>query len=270
MNAKEHLLCIRDAIEKYCDEKVKHSFYLEFNRRLLVLQMVQEYCNEGSVVVDLGASPFIISCALKHMCYRVIAVDYDPVEYAALALQYGIKVVKADLERCQLSLLDEYADCIILTEVLEYLNPYYISHALSEINRILKLGGIFILTTPNIASLFRRLKLLLGLQPQYAIHVHEYTKKEVENLLIKHGFRVLKINYSEVCDLTYIDTKQEEYPNIKSYYDLIRLTLIKPAKINVLRTLAYPAIKFIPALRMLIVAVAKKSGHIKPLEVKRW
>lgn len=34
MKAKEALLNIKDVIESYGDEKVRHSFYLEFNRRL--------------------------------------------------------------------------------------------------------------------------------------------------------------------------------------------------------------------------------------------
>ena len=43
MEAREALLRIKDVIEHYGDEKVKHSFYLEFNRRLLVLRLIEEY-----------------------------------------------------------------------------------------------------------------------------------------------------------------------------------------------------------------------------------
>jgi len=47
----------------------------------------------------------------------------------------------------------------------------------------LKMRGYLILTTPNIASLFRRLKLLLGKQPIYRHHVREYTMEEVLELI---------------------------------------------------------------------------------------
>ncbi|MEM3763530.1 MAG: hypothetical protein QW721_03875 [Desulfurococcaceae archaeon] len=50
----------------------------------------------------------------------------------------------------------------------------------------------------------------------------------------------------------------------------MKLTLRKPTKINMLRTLAYPAVKLIPTLMMLIVAVAEKKFYIKQLEVRRW
>jgi hypothetical protein len=59
---------------------------------------------------------------------------------------------------------------------------------LSKINRALKLGGALVLTTPNIASLFRRLRLLLGIQPTYQYHAREYTMREAASLLREAGF----------------------------------------------------------------------------------
>ncbi|MEM4888747.1 MAG: hypothetical protein QXJ64_04840, partial [Thermosphaera sp.] len=131
-------------------------------------------------------------------------------------------------------------------------------------------GGRLILTTPNIASLFRRLRLLLGAQPQYVTHVHEYTKREVVELLEKHGFRVLEARYSEINDLTYVDAEPGEHVKLKSYRDLLKLAIRRPTKLNILRALAYPLVKVIPNLRMLVVVVAEKSSCAKLLEVKRW
>lgn len=71
----EKLILIRDIIESYSDGKVKHSFYFEFSRRFLVLQLVEEYCQKGSVIADFGAQPFIMSCALKLLSYTVIVYN---------------------------------------------------------------------------------------------------------------------------------------------------------------------------------------------------
>ena len=180
-------------------------------------------------------------------------------------------MIKADLERDKLDLADNSVDCAVFTEVLEHLNPYYVSHAMSEINKVLKLGGKLILTTPNIASLFRRLRLLLGIQPQYVTHVHEYTKKEVEELLKKHGFRVIKSLYSEINDLTLVNAEPGEHMKIKSYRDLLKLAVRRPTELNILRALAYPLVKVIPSLRMLVAIVAEKTGHIEfPQRTTRW
>jgi SAM-dependent methyltransferase len=241
MKAKEALLHIGDVLEKsYRDEKVKHSFYLEFSRRLLVTQLVERYAPKGGVVADLGAQPFIVSCALKLMGYEVIAYDYEPDRYLDIAKAFGVKVVKCDLECDSLGMEDGSIDCAVFSEVIEHLNPYYVNHTLAEINRILKMGGKLIVTTPNIVSLFRRLKLLLGKQPVYRLHVKEYTKYEVEELLRNSGFKILESFYSEVNDLHFVEAKPCDYLRINGYHDLIKIMLKKPSKTNLLRTIASP------------------------------
>lgn len=107
------------------------------------------------------------------------------------------------------------------------LNPDYVGNTMAEINRVLKPCGKLVITTPNIASLFRRLRLILGMQPQHETHVHEYTKKKVEELLKMYGFKILKTWYSEVNDLTYVDAEPNEYQRLKSYWNLLRFTLKK-------------------------------------------
>lgn len=56
MDAEEALLRIRDIIEKYGDERVRNSFFLEFHRRLLVLRLIEEDCRKGSLIIDLVLS----------------------------------------------------------------------------------------------------------------------------------------------------------------------------------------------------------------------
>jgi len=164
MNPREALLSVRGVVESLGDERVKNSYYLEFHRRSLVLELASRYC-QGGRVVDVGASPFILSCALKSMGFNVVAVDYNPEEYKQIAETCGVSIVKADLEKDAIPLGDGWADCAVFTEVIEHINPYYVGHTLAEINRVLKPHGMLILTTPNIASLFRRLRLMLGLPP---------------------------------------------------------------------------------------------------------
>jgi 2-polyprenyl-3-methyl-5-hydroxy-6-metoxy-1,4-benzoquinol methylase len=177
MNAREALLSVKEVVERLGDPKAVHSYYLEFGRRLEVLKLVKEYCRQGSTILDLGAQPFIISCALKRMGYNVIAFDVDPRPYKRIAEACNVNIVGCDLERNELGINN--ADCVVFTEVLEHLHYYYVPLVLSKINRALKAGGVLVLTTPNIASLFRRLRLLLGKQPMYRYHVREYILGEV-------------------------------------------------------------------------------------------
>jgi SAM-dependent methyltransferase len=132
---------------------------MEFGRRLEVLRLVERYCSRGAAVVGLGAQPFIVSCALRAIGYDVTAVDVEPEPYMPIAERCGVRVARRDLERERLDVRG--ADCAVFTEVIEHLH-YYVPQVLSEINKSLKPGGYLILTMPNIASLFRRLRLLLG------------------------------------------------------------------------------------------------------------
>ena len=274
MRSEEALLRLRDFIESCGDEKVRHSFYLEFNRRLLVLQLVEKYCPPGGVIADLGAQPFIISGALSLMGYEVVAYDYEPKAYVNIAKAFGVKVVKCDLERDSLGMQDGSVDCVVLSEVIEHINPYYVNRVLAEVNRVLKPVGKLIVMTPNIASLFRRAKLLLGRQPQYRLHVHEYTKGELESLLLLNGFRLVESFYSDVCDLAFVDApRKEDYLELRNYRKLLKVALRKATKTNILRALAYPIVKVAPSLRMLIVVVAEKESDarfrgVRPVE--RW
>jgi len=206
MNAREALLSAKEVIEKLGDWKALGSFYVEFGRRLEVLRLVERYCKPGSLVLDLGAQPFIISRALKMMGYEVVAFDVEPEPYAEIAERCAVKVAKCDLERDELGVAG--ADCAVFTEVLEHLH-YYAPAVLAKINRSLKPGGILILTTPNIASLFRRLRLLLGRQPLYRYHVREYTLREVISMVEAAGFRVVEAYYSIVNDLILVDAEPE-------------------------------------------------------------
>jgi SAM-dependent methyltransferase len=268
MNAREALLSVKEVVKRFGDSRAVYSYYLEFGRRLEVLKLVEEWCKQGSTILDLGAQPFIISCALRKMGYNVIAFDVDPEPYMRIAKACNVDVVRCDLERDELGINN--ADCAVFTEVLEHLHYYCVPLVLSKINRALKRGGVLILTTLNIASLFRRLRLLLGIQPIYRYHVREYTMKEVTSLLREAGFEITKAYYSVVNDLTFIDADSEEHLRISSFKDLVRIVLKKPTKLNILRFLAYPIVKIRPSLRQLIVVVATKVREPTVQVLERW
>ncbi|MEM2363810.1 MAG: hypothetical protein QXQ20_08975 [Candidatus Nezhaarchaeales archaeon] len=97
------------------------------------------------------------------------------------------------------------------------------------------------------------------------------TKKEAVELLEKHGFRVLEACYSEINNLTLVNAEPGEHMKLKSYRDLMKLTIRRPTKLNVARALAYPIVKVIPSLRMLVAIVAEKTSYIEfPQRTMRW
>jgi hypothetical protein len=94
--------------------------------------------------------------------------------------------------------------------------------------------------------------------------------EEVLELIREAGFDVVEPYYSHINDLTYIDADQEDYLRVKSYKDLVRITVKRPTKANILRTLAYPLIKLKPSLRQSIIIIAMKVKEPKLNTIERW
>jgi len=94
----------------------------------------------------------------------VYGVDIDE-RALKQAKERGIIVSKVDLNKDKLPYQDNYFDLVLMEEVIEHLaNP---DNALEEVRRVLKPGGLFIITTPNLAWWVNRLVLLLGFQPYW-------------------------------------------------------------------------------------------------------
>jgi glycosyltransferase involved in cell wall biosynthesis/SAM-dependent methyltransferase len=99
---------------------------------------------------------------------------------------------------------DTSFDTVLCCELIEHLpsDPMFL---MVEVNRILKDGGAFILTTPNIASLRALAAALQGFHPGFfpaylrpevnddARHAREYTPKEIYRLFHDAGFTVEKL-----------------------------------------------------------------------------
>lgn len=115
------------------------------------------------------------------------------------AVKYGIKLGCVDLAEHQIPLSSQSFDIILFSEVLEHL-PYSPIPILAEFRRILKPGGVLLLTTPNVFSSGNRLRMLTGLGniyteldhflagPSFSIHWREYTMSEVKRLIEQSGF----------------------------------------------------------------------------------
>ncbi len=173
------------------------------------------------------------------------------------------------MERDILPLEGESFDAVVFSEVLEYINPYYVPHTLNEINRILKRDGTLILTTPNITPSLDELN-FFWITPIYRYHVRKYTLNEVKETLKFHWFKVTKDFHSQICDITFLRPKNQielrRLANIEDFADALKFSMRNSHLVNVLRTLFYPLLKLIPQLRILIVVVAEKKKSVRKRE----
>jgi len=189
---------------------------LNFHSNLKLTILAKELCpylksRRIEVYLDLGCGNGVLTAEISRIigAKTTYGVDIDE-EALSKAQLNGIKVFKCDLSRDALPLPDKSVDIVTALNVIEHLlNP---DHMLKEAYRVLKKEGLLVITTPNMASWYNRLLLLLG-QPILGIdlsteyrylyplgveqvisgHVRLYTIKALKDLVEYHGFKVVKI-----------------------------------------------------------------------------
>lgn len=115
-------------------------------------------------ILDVGCAGGNFSLLLKEACgaKEVCGIEIDECG-ANLARQKGVGAHCLNLDHEAFPFEGKYFDAIYVGEVIEHL--YDPDHMLEECYRVLKYGGLLVLTTRNLSSLYNRLTLLLGYQP---------------------------------------------------------------------------------------------------------
>ena len=155
-------------------------------------------------LVDVGGVPGHIAAMLKHTGFDIDVVDIKPERAKGLFDSMNIAYYAVDVECEPLPFSDNTYDMVIFSEIFEHLrnNPL---RALIEIRRILKPGGMCLLSTPQITPLMRW-RFLLGHDYQDDIigeyakldtighmgHIRLYSKIEVERVLKYLNFNIVQ------------------------------------------------------------------------------
>jgi len=190
---------------KYVTEYLKPHM----QRFRVTLDMLRGICTPEMRVVDVGSYGSLVP-ALKQILGLTDIVVTTPRQQnrptsedtfladARNGEQYHFRVDRFDLEE-SFPYSDETFEVVIFTEVLEHLSVDPM-HVLSEINRITKIGGSILLSTPNCASAKSIARILRGgnpncypvytKQPSRDRHNREYTPWEVRQLLTACGYEV--------------------------------------------------------------------------------
>ncbi len=174
----------------------------------------------GKRVLELGSSLGVNLLAAKNLgASRAVGLDYyvfpevgendffvEPESFASLKRAWesgGIEVIKHDLAQ-PLPFPDGSFDLVVCNAVIEHLHGIHKALFL-EAFRVLVPGGSFAFTTPNLASLLKRLRFLIGRSPNWDItdyfeqgtgftgHVREFTVAECGGMLRKSGFEVTRV-----------------------------------------------------------------------------
>jgi SAM-dependent methyltransferase len=178
-------------------DRARFAFDVDCVRRLLP---------PGGRIVEFGAVPPILTAALAKLPYDVVGVDIAPERFRSSIEAAGLDVRKADFEAEPLPFPDESFDAALFNEVFEHLR-IDLPRTFREVRRVLKRGGLLLLSTPNLTSLSGWAQLVLKNRTPADIlfeygkleklghmgHVRLYTPTEVGAFLHGQGFALREV-----------------------------------------------------------------------------
>jgi ubiquinone/menaquinone biosynthesis C-methylase UbiE len=166
----------------------------------------------GRLVLDFGAGNGAQTLELVKLGCRVVACDIDQADLDILSRYLQDSKIEAvtpvRYDGSTLPFVDKHFDAVVSFAVLEHVQDE--AKALSEIHRVLKPGGDFLIAVPNKWWIFEthgaRLPLLpwnrvpffswlpKSLHSKFA-NARIYRKKDIVSLLRTHGFDILETFY---------------------------------------------------------------------------
>jgi len=171
---------------------------------------------EGKRVLELGSSLGVNLIGTKQLgARRAVGLDYfvfpesgsndfyvAPEAFQTLQQAWdtsGVEVIRHNLED-PLPFPDGSFDLVVCNAVIEHVHGIQ-QLLFHEAFRVLAPGGHFVFTTPNLASLLKRIRFALGRSPNWDIgdyiaqgknftgHVREFTVPECTYMLTEAGFK---------------------------------------------------------------------------------
>ena len=176
------------------------------------------YKHKFDRILDIGCGDGNFSILLKEAsnAKEVCGIEISE-KGVESAKRSGVKAFQLDIDEGDFPFEDNYFDAIFAGEVIEHLfDP---DHLLDEIYRILRGGGLCVITTPNLASIHNRIALLFGFLPwtisvslrhavghlyevregghiPWAEHIRGFTYRALIQLLRIHRFHIIKVKGS--------------------------------------------------------------------------
>lgn len=171
--------------EEYAKMRKAEDHYWWFvSRRRLALAMLDRFAGSKERILDVGSGTGAVLTELRKLGWA------GGVDFSQLAMEFcqerGLpNLVVGNAET--LPVRGEAIDVVISLDTLEHVPDD--EAAVSEIARTLKPGGVLILNVPAF-------KWLWGPHDVALMHHRRYTKRQVRDLLTRHGLKLEKLSYS--------------------------------------------------------------------------
>ena len=160
--------------------------YLIFLKHLLAYEFAKNKISKKGIVLEVGSGEGYGTSLLSKKVKKIIGLDVDKKIVIHSSEKYGSEnCIFKDYNGYKLPFNKKTFDAVVSFQVIEHIQDD--KNYVSEIFRVLKKSGIFILTTPN-----RKYRLKDGQKPWNRLHIREYNAKTFETIL-KSKFQNVKV-----------------------------------------------------------------------------
>lgn len=193
-------------LEKYFDDyfEKKPPMEYEFDRAKMgwkdrrIVRTLTEYGINGKVCLDIGpGTGRWVQFLRQQGARRIEAADISPVSLKRCA-PYCDKVHQLDIQKEKFACPAESFDVVVFIEIIEHLVDS--GNCIAEIMRVLRPGGLLLLSTPNLVSFISRVRMVLGQLPvaiaSDMTHVRFFRRQELSRLFENFPVRLTFLSTS--------------------------------------------------------------------------
>lgn len=186
------------------------------------VKLIKRY-KSNTTLLDVGCGEgfFLFNASKAGYVTKGVELSRDAARYARK--EFGMDVEAKPLE--ELQLVENHFDVVTLWVVLEHV-PYPLP-LLKEVHRMLKPGGLLVVSTPNVGSMLAK---ILGKRwwEIRRVHINQFTTKTLMDILLNAEFKnVSSVCYRETISLLYLFTAILKYLKV---YEKVK-TLLYPDSI---------------------------------------
>lgn len=167
----------------------RYDHYLKMNLADVPLfDLINTYTkSKKGVFLDVGCGVgYLLNWLCQNSNSQGVGVDISEAALSlARKLYPNLRLVKAGV--FDLPFGKESFDVVLAINLIEHIKNHH--QALGEMRRVLKKNGLFILSTPDKNSLYKKIWI------HEPTHVHEFSKKEIIQLVSKY-FKVTEVKFT--------------------------------------------------------------------------
>jgi SAM-dependent methyltransferase len=210
------------------DDEISMIRKLERKYGLIKMIKIVEKFQKGGKLLDVGCSTGnFLSELAKRRIWDVEGVD--PSQYAVSYAQkrFGLKVRCGFIE--EIDLPTETYDVVTMWDVLEHTyHPYFV---IKKVNNLLKNGGYFIFSVPNMHSLDRYIFGKYWMGWDLPRHLYLFPDKVLDNMLRSAGFEIRKRYYNKGNYISIYDSTRffisDKFPGLSFVHLFLGSIIVK-------------------------------------------